>query len=108
MKKNAMRIRFTILLFSFVYLVLSDITAYGYDVKRNYYEIKIYHLATPAQGQKVDRYLKEAFIPAMHRAGISKIGVFRPVADSLVEKFIYVFIPYNSFEQFDQISSLLE
>lgn len=75
---------------------------------RDFFEIRIYHLKTPAQAQRVDEYLKSAYIPAMHRAGIKKIGVFKPVVDSLAEQLIYVLIPYSSLEQFEKLPSLLE
>ena len=39
---------------------------------RDFFEIKIYHLKTAAQSQRVDQYLKNAYIPAMHRVGIKK------------------------------------
>lgn len=108
MKDNKLMVRYAIVFFFLFCFISANSSVFAYDVKREYYEIKIYHLATPAQGQKVDKYLKEAFIPAMHRAGISKIGVFRPLADSLVQKFIYVFIPYASLEQFEKLPSVLE
>ena len=49
-----------------------------------YYELKIYHLKTTAQEQRMENYLKDAYLPALHRAGIKNVGVFRPVEkDSL-------------------------
>ena len=47
--------------------------------KQQYYEIRIYTISGPAQERMVDAYLKDAYIPALHRAGISKVGVFKPV-----------------------------
>ncbi|MCX6328580.1 MAG: NIPSNAP family protein [Bacteroidia bacterium] len=77
--------------------------------KQMYYEVKIYRLKDPAKAQVFDKYLKDAFIPAMHRAGIATIGVFKPVeADTAYGKMIYVFIPYKTADQYFKIVSVLE
>lgn len=78
--------------------------------KREYYEIKIYHISSKAQEGRVDRYLKDAYLPALHRAGISKVGVFKPVEADTANfgKRIYVLIPYNSIEQFAKLAETLQ
>jgi hypothetical protein len=77
--------------------------------KQMYYEIKIYRLKDPGQGATIDKFLKDAFIPAMHRAGISNIGVFKPVeADTAFGKMIYVFIPYKTADQYFKLVTVLE
>ena len=49
----------------------------------------------------MDAYLKDAFIPAMHRAGIAKIGVFKPVEkDTAFGKLIYVFVPLKTVDEY--------
>jgi hypothetical protein len=76
--------------------------------KQEFYEIKIYHLTQKAQEMRVDSFLQEAYLPALHRAGISKIGVFKPVeSDTAYGKRIYVFIPYRSLDQYSRLSDLL-
>ncbi|WP_316845630.1 NIPSNAP family protein [Pedobacter psychrodurus] len=68
--------------------------------KIDFYQIKIYHLKTDVQEKTVDGYLQKAYLPALHRAGIAKVGVFKPVVSdpaAVVEKLIYVFIPLKSF-----------
>jgi hypothetical protein len=77
--------------------------------KQMYYEIKIYRLKDLGKAAVIDNYLKDAFIPAMHRAGISTIGVFKPVeADTAFGKMIYVFIPYKTADQYFKIVTVLE
>jgi len=69
--------------------------------KQDFYQIKIYHLKTDAQEKTVDDYLKNAFLPALHRAGIAKVGVFKPLISepsTTAEKLIYVFIPLKSLD----------
>jgi len=108
MKNNKIFSIVSVVLIGIYFMIASPTAAYAFEVKRNFYEIKIYHLKTPVQGQRVEQYLRDAFIPAMHRAGINKIGVFKPVVDSVTEQLIYVLIPYTSMEQFEKVPSLLE
>jgi hypothetical protein len=77
--------------------------------KQMYYEIKIYRVSSPSQAEVSDRYLKDAFIPALHRAGIAKVGVFKPVeADTAYGKLIYVFIPYKTADEYFKLVTVLE
>lgn len=82
----------------FLFVLLSNAFAASAS-KIDFYQIKIYHLKNDAQEKTVDDYLQKAYLPALHRCGISKVGVFKPiVADpSVTEKLIYVFIPLKSF-----------
>lgn len=69
--------------------------------KQMYYEIKMYRIGGPSQEARMDAFLKDAFIPAMHRAGIARIGVFKPVEqDTAFGKYIYVFIPFKTIDQY--------
>ncbi len=82
---------------------------FGAD-KQMYYEIRIYSISSPAQAGMVDAFLKDAFIPALHRAGISKIGVFKPVETDTAAfgKLVYLFIPFNTIEQYAGLPAILE
>jgi hypothetical protein len=74
-----------------------------------YYEIKIYRIDGAAQEKAMDTFLKDAFIPAVHRAGISTVGVFKPVeSDTAFGKFVYVFIPYNTIKEYTDLLSKLD
>jgi hypothetical protein len=79
-------------------LVICQNTVFGFPPKREFYQIKIYHFKEDSQRKRLETYLKEAYMPALHRAGIGKIGVFEPAdeADSL----LYVLIPFKSADQF--------
>jgi hypothetical protein len=45
----------------------------------------------------VDEYLKNVYLPALHRLNIKNIGVFKPIAnDTASVKFIYILIPFKS------------
>ncbi|MBO0929594.1 NIPSNAP family protein [Fibrella aquatilis] len=72
--------------------------------KREYYQLKVYHLTNSDQRNRLDSYLKDAYLPALHRAGIGKVGVFKPAeADST----LYVLIPFKSVDQFATLNETL-
>ncbi|MBB5436461.1 hypothetical protein HDC92_000125 [Pedobacter sp. AK017] len=77
---------------------------------KDFYQIRIYHLKNAEQEKTVDDFLKLAYLPALHRAGIAKVGVFKPVRtdDPQAEKLIYVFIPFRSYQQFSSLENVLE
>jgi hypothetical protein len=79
-------------------------------VQQMYYEIKIFNVTQPGQAERVDNYLKSAFIPAMHRAGVTKVGVFKPIeADTVLSgKMIIVFIPYQTADHYISVPGVLE
>lgn len=67
---------------------------------REIYEIKVYRYKTVAQEKLVDDYLQYALLPSFHKAGIPKLGVFKPLAnDTAADKITYVFIPFKSLDQ---------
>jgi hypothetical protein len=78
--------------------------------KQQYYEIRIYQVADKSQEAMVDAFLKDAYIPALHRAGISKVGVFKPVETDTAAfgKLVYLFIPFKTMEEYAALSGLLE
>lgn len=91
-----------------ILLALCVSTALSAAPKREFYEIKIYHVANSTQEQRVEKFLKDAYLPAVHRAGIGKVGVFKPVeTDTTVGKRIYVFTPFASMDQFVKLPEML-
>lgn len=91
---------------SLVLCVLMSSLAYSQD-KGYYYQLKVYHLKTAAQEAQIDQFLKDAYIPAMHRAGIPAIGVFKPVVQDTADQRIYVFTPVAKFEQLLNLDNVL-
>jgi len=87
----------------------TQVRAAGPTAKQDFFTIRIYQLKGDQQEQKVDKYLKDAFIPALHRQGIAKIGVFKPIGnDTAAVRRIYVLIPFHSLEQFAGLDASLE
>jgi hypothetical protein len=96
-------------------IVLAVLCTYASEVfgakpaKQMFYELKIYRLKDPGKNAIFDKFLKDAFIPAMHRAGIPAVGVFKPVeTDTAFGKMVYVFIPYETMDQYNQVLVKLE
>ncbi len=90
-------------------MLQSSLTAAVKPPQREYYEIRIYHVKDAGQESMVDHYLQNAFIPAAHKAGIAKIGVFKPVGnDTAVDRKVYVLVPYHSFDQFLKLPAQLD
>ena len=79
---------------------LSTAAAQNEKDRREFYEIKLYHFSTADQEAILDKYLSEAYIPALHKAGIQHIGAFKPLGnDTAADKKLYVLIPLRSMEQ---------
>ncbi len=90
-------------------LLISLLLLFSFQLSaRDYYQLKIYTLDNQAQETRVENYLKNAYLPALHRAGIQKIGVFKPVkTDTNAGKKIIVFIPMKKLDELNKIESKL-
>jgi hypothetical protein len=106
MKKLKVLYRTLPALLLFIFVALNSFGAP--KVKQMYYEVKIYRIKDITQETMMDAYLKDAFIPALHRAGIPTVGVFKPIeTDTAFGKMIYVFIPFKTIDQYAQLSDKL-
>ncbi len=75
---------------------------------RQYYEIRIYHLGDARQRQEAGTYLEKALMPALHKMGISGIGVFEEIEPKDTSEYrLYVLIPYASMSQWEEASMRL-
>jgi hypothetical protein len=100
MKKKIARFTCTVVLSSFCLMAIAQ---------KDFYEIRVYKLKSIAQVNATDNYLKDAYLPAMHRLGIKQIGVFKPVSnDTAAIKLIYVIVPYISLDVWRRSKSNLE
>lgn len=74
----------------------------------DFYQIKVYTIKDKTQEASVEKYLKEAYLPAMHRAGVKKVGVFKPIAnDDAAGKKIFVFVPIKKLDDIVKIEAKL-
>jgi hypothetical protein len=75
---------------------------------QEYFAIRIYQLKTPQQEARVDSFLQEALLPALHRQKITGIGVFKPIGnDTATIRRIYVFIPLKDLALFASLQEQL-
>ena len=71
---------------------------------RDYYQIQVFRLNGKVQEAGIDNFLRNAYLPALHKAGIKSVGVFKPIeSDTTSGKRIYVWIPFKSLDQFAKI-----
>lgn len=93
---------YSVLTAALLFITYSANAADGY-----YYKLKIYHLKTQQQEDRLNHYLKDAYLPALHKQGIKNIGVFTPVASDTLGKRIYVFIPFRNWSQMENAEQKL-
>lgn len=85
-------------------------TSSGIAKSRDYYQIQVYRITGKAQEEKVDKFLKTAYLPALHKAGIKKAGVFKPIESDTARngKYVYVWIPFTSLDHFAKTMEALD
>ncbi len=95
-----MRLNFT---FLFLALTISCLHA------QEFYELKKYTVANAEQAARLDDYLQNAYIPAARKAGVARVGVFKPVASDKDNygKLVFVLTPYPSLSLFERLPSIL-
>ena len=107
MKKSKTLYRIIPALLLFLSVAINDFAAV--PANQQYYVIKIYRISDKSQESRIDAFLKDAYLPALHRAGIPVAGVFKPVEADTASfgKMIYVFIPFKTVDQFIQLPGIL-
>lgn len=79
------------------------------QTKRDFYLIKVYQFANAEQVSNAEAFLEKAWLPAVHRYGISTVGIFKPVGnDTAKTKSIYVLIPVSSTDEAYRLDDHLE
>ena len=81
-------------IFLIILLIYSSLVFSNNKPNKEFYQVTVYHFNTALQEQMLDNYFEKALLPALHRNGISNIGVFKSLAnDTVTDKTIYVFMP---------------
>jgi hypothetical protein len=65
------------------------------------YEFRVYHMRRNMN--PLDNFFSKALIPALNKAGVRNVGVFRETSMTEPAK-IYVLIPFASFEDYGKVS----
>ena len=84
---------------SILLFCLITISLHSQDAEREFYLLKIYSFSSQEQIKTTDTYLKDAYLPALHKLGVSPIGVFKEHVenDTLLGK-TFVLIPFDSMD----------
>ena len=110
--------RTTLLLITFAIIFLSSCTQTGDQAQtdevqteqpqRDYFQLKTFNFETAEQAALLDGYFQDALLPALHRAGIQHVGVFKPI-EGLNERtdYMMVLLPFQSLEEFEQLPGKL-
>lgn len=72
------------------------------------FQLKLFKLANKEQQVRLDDYLKNAYIPALHRFGIKSIGVFKTAEKDSAANLVYVFVPFKDLNEMNKLSQQLE
>lgn len=89
-------------------LLMSSFNSVAKAPAREYYQLKIYHYKTPEQENRLEQYLQQAYVPAIHRSGIKYVGIFKPVTQLDSDRRIYVFTPFPSLNKLAGIEQTLQ
>ena len=101
--------KISILSLVFVAIFVIAMTNSGIAKPRDYYQLQVYKLSGKVQEEKVDNFLKNAYLPALHRAGIKTVGVFKPIeSDTTSGKRVYVWMPFTSLDHFAKTQEMLD
>ena len=94
--------------FSALVFLVAALTSFAAPPSKTIYELRLYRLADDADEKRMDGYLQNALIPALHRKGIASIGVFKSLpSDTLHPHLLYVLIPHKSQEAVTQVNASL-
>lgn len=101
------KIRISTFLLAFFTLISASL--FAQKGKRDFYEMRIYNIENSNQESQMDDYLANALLPALHRNGVAKVGVFKPIASQPdAGKRIYLYVPYSSMKEWSEMPAKLE
>ncbi|MEX0981164.1 MAG: NIPSNAP family protein [Bacteroidales bacterium] len=77
--------------------------------ERDFYQLNMYTLNGAEQETVMDKYLEDAYLPALRRAGIKKVGAFRTIEGKNGDlNLLMVFIPFKQISQVQELQSVIE
>lgn len=91
----------SIFLIAFLFINLSSFA------QSEVYELRTYHLEFATSEKTLHDYFEQALIPAFNRNGVEVVGAFEEANPTLPKK-LYLLIPYNSVQEFGEISNMLQ
>ena len=92
-----------------ILLFISPLSIKAAKTSKEYFQIRIYHYQDASQADRIESFLEHAYLPAVHRAGIRKVGVFKPIDNpEASDHRIFVFIPFTTLDQIPQLEAKLK
>lgn len=93
---------------TFILIFAVALSANAQNQEKQFYQLKTYFLKDGNQEKVVDTYLKNAYLPALKRAGIENVGVFKLIpTEEITDLKIYILLPFSSIEQFLTLDDML-
>ena len=83
----------------------ASVYSQGSGKSKEVYEFRVYHMRRNLN--PLDNYFSKALIPALNKAGVKNVGVFRETGLKEPET-IYVLIPYASFDDLGKVTMALK
>lgn len=97
-----------VILLSFLFITNSSFTPSDKTPSVDYYQLTTYHCKTTDQLEVIHKYLKNTYLPALHKSGLTNIGVFSSIdSDTATDKKLYVLIPFSSLQKFEKLMNAL-
>ncbi len=72
---------------------------------REFYEVRIYKIFDYEKQEAMEAHLRDAYLPALNRAGIDRVGVFRAMKEN--DHSVFMLIPFTSASQFTNLNDTL-
>ena len=73
---------------------------------QEYYELRIYRIFDFEKQKIAEKHFQEALLPALHRQGIDRVGVFVNQSDEN-DHSLFVLIPFSTIDQFTNLNAKL-
>ncbi len=97
-----------LLSFCLLFILGSSFTVNHQTATPEYYQLTIYHFKNDAQLATTSAYLKNVYLPALHKNGLSNIGVFSSLDnDTSSDKKMYMLVPFSSMKKFESFANML-
>ncbi|TWR28980.1 NIPSNAP family containing protein [Mucilaginibacter pallidiroseus] len=73
-----------------------------------YYQLRVYHFKTNEQQQVTNAYLKDVFVPNVHKLGMKQVGVFNTLANDTADRRTYVLIPFANWKAIEAFEDKID
>ena len=97
-----------LIVISCLFFTSSSFTTTDKTPRGEYYQLTIYHTKNAEQLSATNAYLKNIYLPALHKNGLTNIGVFSSIDnDTAIDKKLYVLVPFASLQKFETLMNAI-